>query len=159
MMEPKGFNDRSGRVYKLQNSLHCLKQASRCWNKKFKEFIENFGFVGCASDSCVFVTKRNGRKIILSVYVDDGLIFESDEQDIDIVIALEEKFEMRIVNSGSFLGMEIQRLPDGSLFLHQSNFVTKFLKKFGLEESLGVSTPCDVNQSLYNVDNPKTLLV
>jgi len=35
MQQPEGFNDGSGRVCGLKRSLYSLKQAPRCWNKRF----------------------------------------------------------------------------------------------------------------------------
>lgn len=45
MKQPIGFDDGSERICKLQKSLYGLKQSSRCWNRKFTEFIKLFGFI------------------------------------------------------------------------------------------------------------------
>lgn len=45
MKQPIGFDDDSGRVCKVIKSLYGLKQASRCWNRKFTSFIEVFKFI------------------------------------------------------------------------------------------------------------------
>lgn len=50
-----GFERDKTKVCKLQKSLYGLKQASRCWNKKFKGFIENHGFKTCNFDPCFFI--------------------------------------------------------------------------------------------------------
>lgn len=43
MEQPKGFDDDSGRVCKLNKSLYGLKQAPRQWYAKFDEFMQDFG--------------------------------------------------------------------------------------------------------------------
>lgn len=92
--QPKGFDDGSGRVYKLNKSLFGLKQASRCWNEKFTSFIKQFGFTACESDPCVFVSNKNGNLIILAIYVDDGLLVGTSEASINSVIKhLQTEFE------------------------------------------------------------------
>lgn len=50
MSQPVGYDDGSGRVCKLNKSLYGLKQASRCWNKRFTEFISKFDFKTSESD-------------------------------------------------------------------------------------------------------------
>ena len=39
MYQPEGFDDKSGRICKLQKSLYGLKQAPKNWNKKFTDFF------------------------------------------------------------------------------------------------------------------------
>lgn len=86
MHQPIGFDDNTDRVCKLRKSLFGLKQASRCWNHKFKSFIEKFGFVACQSDPCVFVKSDGDDIVILALYVDDGLVTGNNTQSIDLVI-------------------------------------------------------------------------
>lgn len=86
MSQPIGFDDGSGRVCKLSKSLYGLKQASRCWNKKFTSFICKFNFVASESDSCVFVCNGKHGMMILAIYVDDGLIAAENEKAIFPVI-------------------------------------------------------------------------
>lgn len=158
MRQPTGFGDNSNRVCKLRKSLYGLKQASRCWNRTFTGFIEKFGFIVCQSDPCVFVSTRDGNTIILAIYVDDGLIAGSNDECIrDVISHLRGQFEMTIVNVGCFLGLEIERLADGSIFLHQSAYARKILQKFEMEECNAVATPSDPNQVLERVENAERL--
>lgn len=49
--QPKGFEDGTGRVCKVQKSLYGLKQSSRCCNKRFTQFLLKYGFVTKADRS------------------------------------------------------------------------------------------------------------
>lgn len=121
MRQPIGFDDSINRICKLRKSLYGLKQASRCWNRRFKTFIVDFGFVVCGSDPCAFVSTKDGNILILAIYVDDGLIAGSNDECIQRVIELLQKqFKMKLVNVDCFLGLEIKTMADGSIFLHQS---------------------------------------
>lgn len=150
MKQPPGFDDGSGRVCKLVKSLYGLKQASRCWNRKFKSMIELFGFNVCDSDPCVFVSYKTGKMIILAIYVDDGII-AGERADIELVLKhLKEQFEITTMDVSCFLGFEIERLKDGSIFMHQSAYAAKVLEKFGMVECNAVGVPSDPNQVLGN---------
>lgn len=80
MEQPSGFSDGTNRVCQLQRSLYGLKQASRCWNQKFKTFIQLFGFTISKADSCVFISKRSGKLTIMAIHVDDGLVANKDDE-------------------------------------------------------------------------------
>ena len=56
------------------------------WNRCFTSFITKFGFVTSDADSCIFIRENNGRKIILAIYVDDGLIAANNAEDVVPVI-------------------------------------------------------------------------
>lgn len=75
MKQPIGFEDGTNRVCKLIKSLYGLKQASRCWNTKFKKFIKEFNFKESEADSCIFIHKNGANTIFLAIFVDDGLLF------------------------------------------------------------------------------------
>lgn len=104
----------------------------------------------CSSDPCVFVCDD----IILAIYVDDGLIAASSEKKIEPVIQyLRMEFEIKLFSADCFLGLEISRLNDGSIHLHQTAYAKKVLERFKMTESNGATTPADPNQILDNFKN------
>lgn len=154
MQQPTGFDDNSGRVCKLQKSLYGLKQASRCWNQRFKSFIERFGFIACESDACVFVSHTNGNILILAVYVDDGFVVGTDKGSIEMVMEhLQREFEIRVMDANCFLGFQIDQHDDGSIFMHQTAYANKVLQKFRMDDCVPVCIPSDPNQVLNKFDD------
>lgn len=148
MEQPVGFNDNTRKVCKLKKSLYGLKQASRCWNNKFKHFIEIFGFVTCKSDPCVFVSNKNNQLIILAIHVDDGLIAGVNMKCVNSVIQhLGKHFEIKTMAVGCFLGLEIEKCKDG-IFVHQAAYAQRVLEKFKMEGCVPVCVPSDPNQNL-----------
>ena len=147
MKLPEGFNDGTTRVCKLLKSLYGLKQAPRCWTELFTIFIKNFGFIQSTADSCFYIYKKADKKMYLSIYVDDGLVAASDERLIEkLFCELSKEFKItNTKNVTNFLGVEIYRLKDGSIFISQHKYVQNILKKFNLTEANCVSTPIDVN--------------
>lgn len=153
MEQPIGFTDGTNKVCRLNASLYGLKQASRCWNEKFSKFIKLFGFKQCKVDPCVYISKRNGALTILAIHVDDGLVVGENLTDVKSVIThLSEQFEIKEMDVGCFLGLEIQQNEDGSVFIHQSMYAAKVLNKFDMQNCDGVSTPSDTNQAMHNFD-------
>lgn len=151
MKQPIGFSDDTNKVCLLKKSLYGLKQASRCWNIKFKSFIEEFDFKVCDSDPCVFVRSKNSKTTILAIYVDDGIIVGDDTTEMQLVIEhLRKQFEIKLLNVGCFLGFQINQLNDGSIFINQSAYAKKVLHKFQMEECHAVAIPSDSNQVLCN---------
>lgn len=149
MNQPVGFSDGSERVCKLQRSLYGLKQASRCWNQKFTGFIEKFGLVASKSDPCVFTNNS----IILAIFVDDGIIVGRDDASIDSIIKyLQANFEVKVIDVGCFLGLEINQQSDGSIFVHQTAYANRVLRKFEMENCNPVSVPADPSQILSKED-------
>ncbi|KAK9020300.1 hypothetical protein V6N11_054789 [Hibiscus sabdariffa] len=62
--QPEGFvtPENAGKVCKLQRSIYGLKQASRSWNLRFNEAIQEFGFIRNEDEPCVY--KKFSRSII-----------------------------------------------------------------------------------------------
>lgn len=154
MHQPVGFDDNSGRVCKLHKSLYGLKQASRCWNTKFKSFIECFGFKESDADPCVFVSHKNNNTLILAIYVDDGFVVSNNKENIDSVIEhLQREFEIKVMDVSCFLGFEIDKRSDGSIFMHQTAYSKKILAKFRMDECFPVAIPSDPSQLLNKFED------
>lgn len=54
MDAPEGINADQGQVCRLLRSLYGLKQASRKWNEKFRDFLKIFNFVQSGADPCIY---------------------------------------------------------------------------------------------------------
>ncbi|GJP37947.1 hypothetical protein CLOM_g22393 [Closterium sp. NIES-68] len=65
---PEGYNDGSGRVWKLKKALYGLKQAPRQWYIKLREVLEAIGFTPSTADQslCVQQAPINSRRIYLA---------------------------------------------------------------------------------------------
>lgn len=92
-----------------QQSLYGLKQASRYWNVKFDSTLKRYGFVNSKADQCVYIGQVNKKKCYLCLYVDDGLLFSTDESALnEFTRELKNTFEFKILETPSnFVGMQI----------------------------------------------------
>lgn len=149
---PKGVFAPAGKVCKLNKSLYGLKQAPRCWNIKFTSFLKSFGFVQLDSDSCVFSSRLNNERVLLILYVDDGLIFASNNDSLDLVIkALKTTFEIKVLDLNCYVGLEIRK-TEKSIIVSQANYTEQIIKKFNMIGASACSTPIDCNVVLKSSD-------
>ena len=72
MKPPQGFSDESGRVCKLLRNLYRHK-SSRYWYRKFTAFLRKHDLKE-TSDACIFVLTNKEKRLILGIYIDDGLL-------------------------------------------------------------------------------------
>ena len=142
MRQPEGFDDGTNRVCKLERSLYGLKQSPRCWNKRFVDYLLELGFVKSDADPCLYVRKYNGHKLIIALYVDDGIVAASHTDDCRKFLAdLTAEFKITAGPVSSFLGIEVKQYDDGSVFITQERYAEKVLEKFRMLESIPVGTP------------------
>lgn len=116
MKQPIGVKDGTGRICRLKKSLYGLKQSRRCWNTKFTSLIMKLGFEQCKSDPCVFICHEGGKPTIMAIHVDDGIIVGEELNRVKSVIkCLNDECEIKEMEIGCFLGVEIQRNADASI--------------------------------------------
>jgi len=148
MEQPEGFEDGTERVCLLKKSLYGLKQAPRCWNERFKKFMKKAGFKNSDADPCLFYRIRNRKCINVAIYVDDGLVVGSDKAEIEEFLEmLQREFHATRGSLDNFLSMKIQKNKDGSIIISQEDYTRKILKRFGMDESNGASTPIGREES------------
>uniref|UniRef100_A0A5S6QP09 Reverse transcriptase Ty1/copia-type domain-containing protein n=1 Tax=Trichuris muris TaxID=70415 RepID=A0A5S6QP09_TRIMR len=95
------------------------------------------------ADPCLFARIQKDRKLIIVIYVDEGLVAGTNNEVVDEFLKLlQQEFKITIGSLDCFLGMHIQRQTDGSVFVGQSGYCKRILKKFTTAGANKVSTPC-----------------
>ncbi|GKB53171.1 zinc finger, CCHC-type containing protein, partial [Tanacetum coccineum] len=98
----------------------------------------------------------SGKGVIICLYVDDMLIFGTDQNQVDKTKKfLSSKFSMKDMGEADvILGIKIKRENKG-IVITQSHYIEKILKKFNREYCSPVSTPMDpVEKLMPNTGKP-----
>ncbi|CAA7033812.1 unnamed protein product [Microthlaspi erraticum] len=132
---------------RLQRSLYGLKQSGRMWYNRLSEYLLSKDYVNNAICPCVFIKKSSLGFVIIAVYVDDLNMIGTQKEIDDARTHMKEEFEMKDLGKTKFcLGLQIEHFQDG-IFVHQSNYTKRVLKRFYMDKATPLSTPM-VNRSL-----------
>jgi hypothetical protein len=137
------FGIKGDYVCQLLMALYGLKQSPRLWQDKLRKVLIRLGFEPLKSDNCVYINKAG---VILVTYVDDMLITGPDITEINKVKeALKKEFEMDDLGPVNyFLGVRIVRnRANRSIALIQDAYISKVLKKYGMENCKPAATPME----------------
>ena len=141
MKQPEGYEEGEEKVCKLQRSLYGLKQAPRCWNHRFIAYIKKLGLSVSTADPCLFVRESREEKLLLAVYVDDGLLAASKESTLqECLEGLKLQFKITAKDASFFLGIEIIKDASG-IRITQAAQARKILEKFNFIGCKPVGTP------------------
>jgi len=154
--QPIGFlvAGHEDKVYKLHKALYGLKQAPRAWYSRIDDHFLQNGFRRSPNEPTLYVKAcGNGKKLIVSLYVDDLLVTGDDIQEIDkFKMSMLQVFEMTDLGvMNYFLGMEVHQSNDG-IFISQRKYGMDLLRKFKMESCNPVATPLAVNEKLSKAD-------
>jgi hypothetical protein len=152
MHQPEGFvmPGNEHKVCKLIKSLYGLKQAPKQWHQKFDEVVLSNGFMLNQADKCVYSKfDTSGKGVIICLYVDDMLIFGTNQDQVDQTKAfLSSKFDMKDMGEADvILGIKIIRGEHG-ITISQSHYIEKMLAKFNVKDISPIFTPMDPNAKL-----------
>ncbi|CAI5991353.1 unnamed protein product [Closterium sp. NIES-65] len=143
MAQPEGFDDGSGRVWKLKKALYGLKQAPRQWYMKLREVLEGIGFTPSTADHSLFMLGEGEQRSFMVVYVDDILIFSPSSDLVkEVMLKLHDKFKCKSLGDVNFyLGLHIERdVEKPSMRVHQRKYLEALAANFGQSEG-HVATP------------------
>lgn len=101
------------------------------------------------ADPCVFTDHEEESTLILAIYIDDGLIAATDAAIVTTLLTeLKREFEVTTGTLNLFLGLQIERCRDGSIFLHQTSYTRKILERFNMTDANLVAVSIDKHQTL-----------
>ncbi|BES97325.1 Hydra magnipapillata [Nesidiocoris tenuis] len=143
-------HDSTEKVCLLKKALYGLKQAGRQWYKRLDTRLKEIGFEPSFADPCIYISGKGGDRILVAVYVDDIIIASSDKEKTEnLKMNLTQTFEMRDIGELKYcLGIEFQRLKDGSISMNQLGHIEKLIEKFGMNSSKITKTPMEINLKL-----------
>ena len=126
---------------KLQISLYGLKQSGRMWYNRLSEHLTKEGYVNDPICPCVFIKKTMSGFVIIAVYVDDLNIIGTQKEIQKASDYLKGEFEMKDLGQTQYcLGLQIEHSQNG-IFVHQSTYTKRVLKRFNMDKSTPLSTP------------------
>ena len=136
---------------KLNKALYGLKQSGRMWYNRLSTFLISAGYKDDPICPCVFIKRSDSGFVIITVYVDDLNIIGTPSELSKIVCTMKNEFEMKDLGRTKFcLGLQIEHTENG-IFVHQSTYTTKVLKRFNMENAHPLTIPMMVRS--LNVDN------
>ena len=140
-------------VCKLNKSHYGLKQSPRCLNYTLDEHLKTFGLVQTPSDSCIYVSDKDGNPLIVCVYVDDIVLAgPSDEKITEVKQNISKRFEVKDMGELKYF-LVVQVIKEGGkVWIGQPTYTENILNKFGMKNCKPVSTPVDANSKLTNAD-------
>ena len=140
---PEACSSKSREMYsiRLQKSLYGLKQSGRMWYNRLSEYLIKQGYINDAICPCTFIKKISMGCAILAVYFDDINLIGTPEEVQNAIEYLKKEFEMKDLEKTKIcLGLQIEYLVDG-VFIHQSAYTEKILKRFYMDKEHLLSTP------------------
>ncbi|GJX20803.1 retrovirus-related pol polyprotein from transposon TNT 1-94 [Tanacetum coccineum] len=158
--QPEGFvdPDNPSHVYKLKKALYGINQAPRAWYDMLSSFLIPQHFSKGVVDPTLFTRKAGNDLLLVQIYVDD-IIFASTNTSIcdEFANLMTTKFKMSMLGQMSFfLGLQISQSPRG-IFINQSKYASKIIKKYGMLTSDFVDTPM-VEKNKLDADLQGTLV-
>jgi hypothetical protein len=148
--------DRRDYVLKLEKNLYGQKQAGRVWYLHLKKNLLKLGFKPSQHDECVFYYG----KTIFIVHTDDTILLGPDKDEIDLIVKrLGKTFKIEVQgNLSDYLGIKIERKPDGILKWTQPTLTQSILKDLKLdgEEIKGKQNKPNIKPVPANTSVPLT---
>jgi hypothetical protein len=133
----------------LSKTLYELKQATRAWYERLRNFLIEKGFKIGVMDTTLFTKKHNSDIFICKVYIDD-IIFGStnDCHCKEFGEIMSKEFEMSMIGELTFLlDFQVKQMNKGN-FLSKEKYNNDFLKRFKMEDYKPIKTPMPTNGHL-----------
>eukprot|EP00253_Pinus_taeda_P002163 PITA_02163 len=108
--QPLGYEKKGQehKVCRLKKALYGLKQAPREWYSRIDSYLLENGFENCEGEPTLYIKEKDGKILIVVLYVDDVIFTGNDDCLIkNFKTVMKEEFEMTDMGSlRYFLGIE-----------------------------------------------------
>eukprot|EP00253_Pinus_taeda_P010497 PITA_10497 len=156
--QPLGYEKKGQehKVCKLKKALYGLKQTPRAWYSRIDSYLLENGFDKCKGEPTVYIKEKDGKLLIVVLYVDDVIFTGNDDYLIEnFKTIMKEEFEMTDMGLlRYFLGIEVDQNENG-IFISQARYVNEVLGRFNMQECKAAITPTVMGLKLSKEDSSK----
>eukprot|EP00253_Pinus_taeda_P006143 PITA_06143 len=156
--QPLGYEKKGQehKVCKLKKSLYGLKQAPRVWYNRIDSYLLENGFEKCEGEPTLYIKEKDGKILIVVLYVDDIIFTGNDDYLIkNFKTVIKEEFEMTDMGLLKyFLEIEVDQNENG-IFISQEKYANEVLERFNMQESKETITPTVMGLKLNKEDKSK----
>jgi len=125
----------------------------------FAVFLQKLGFRKSGADPCLFILESGSKKILLALFVDDGIVAAIDKCELlKLIEKLKSEFKITTRCATYFLGIEIDQRSDSSIKISQAAYTRKLLNQFGMSECRPCATPIILSEKESISDNDAELI-
>ena len=146
MSQPEGYSNGTNQVCRLNKAIYGLIQSPRLWNITLAEALLSMNFTQLETDQCVFYYEKDGERVFLISYVDDGLLVSSNLDLIELCLGrLSERFKITInerADEFKFIGLQINRYQD-HITLSTQEKIADLVESHGLTDAKMHDTPME----------------
>jgi hypothetical protein len=117
-----------------------VEHQSRIWVEHLRKGLEGMGFTRSVADPCVFYRD----KLIFLHFVDDCICLSPDAADIDKFLSDLRQAKFNVTDEGEladYLGVKIEKLPEGKFKLSQPHLIDSILEDLGLDQPNALEKP------------------
>ena len=156
--QPLGYEKKGQehKVCRLKKALYGLKQEPRVWYSRIDSYLLENGFEKCEGEPTLYIKEKDGKILIVVLYVDDVIFTGNDDYFIEnFKTVVKEEFEMTDMGLlRYFLRIEVEQNGNG-IFISQVKYVNEVLEKFNMQERKATITPTVMGLKLSKEDNSK----
>jgi len=142
---PPGYKEANpemtSKVIKVKTSLYGDRRAANLWYRKIASTLtDSLGFQYSELDPCLFIRAD----CILVLYVDDAIIMSRNEESVLKLLDELKQHDYNFSRDGdfkSYLGVQLDTLPDGSLKMSQPHLAQSLVDVTGMQDSSPAHTP------------------
>eukprot|EP00253_Pinus_taeda_P029599 PITA_29599 len=156
--QPLGYEKKGQehKVCKLKKALYGLKQVPRAWYSRIDFYLLENEFDKCEGEPTIYIKEKDGKLLIVVLYVDDVIFTGNDNYLIENFKAfMKEEFET--IDMGLlryFLGIEVDQNENG-IFISQARYVNTVLGGVNMQECKAAITPTVLGLKLSKEDSSK----
>lgn len=157
MSIPEGFvNESKGKVLKLKRAIYGLQQSSLVWYVRVKELLCKLGFKMSKFEPCLFTKINENVKMIITVYVDDFLIYSNSSQETEkLKTVLGSNFKLKDLGPvRRYLGMRVNvNKISKTITVDQEQYIEQMLDKFNMSKCGVIDTPIECKLNIEKSEN------